>query len=837
MSVTATPQGFLHGQTLVPTATTAGSIGGAKTAYLGSANVVFGPYSLSLKNAGVSPLYFGSVSHTFTVTVYGSTPGQVAGSSPLTMVQLGSVSKKLTAALGQTVTGSISVPVVMPGVFTDIMVVAKFSPGPGGRPDAYQFPSSFTYPSANCGKVTPGLLSSTDACMQGAINPTGVLVPDVMPLSIVYEPPGNCSWSNLTFSSEVGSTMAMTQANSTATNNLWSYSAAGGLYSGASNTTQTVNNANSATATFNSTTTQAFGTSFGLPTQDPGNPFCNAGMQVGDTSATNGPGVGDEMVFVVQPTFLYWDTAGLTTYRLSTQQAPGTQETLGTAFVRQIDPARPSLRPSFMANMTTAQLQAIRGLDAFAPVHTGAAPVPQTTQPMACSSGASLSPSRFIYLGRRCTAAGSSLEVTQGTAFDSTTTSELTSGYQTIKSTNNDPAAKNASVVVGAIAGVAGATVGSFDTYGKASMAFDQFVLHNTSTTTVTQNISTNASLMNAQASTFAETFLERDQNQEVDMDLYYDTFFGTIAFNPVTSCHAPQTGNSCYATAFGNPIQAWRGSFAGAYGTFVGDVDKDGKKDLIAVNAGNVNVIRSTGTSFGGNEVWLNGAFFGSHGTLVADVDGDGRADLINLNDGSVTVKRSTGAAFGATETWWTSPFYGSHGTFAADVDGDGAADLVAVGDGYVGVIRSQGVGFGAYETWLTYSFFGSHGTYLADVDGDGQADLVALGDGYVAVVHSNGTSFVNYENWMPSSFYGTQGTLVADVTGDGRADLVAVNDTNVLVSASTGTAFGAASTWAVGSFAGAAGSLIGDVTGDRRADVVSLGTAFVSELDSVAP
>jgi FG-GAP-like repeat len=322
------------------------------------------------------------------------------------------------------------------------------------------------------------------------------------------------------------------------------------------------------------------------------------------------------------------------------------------------------------------------------------------------------------------------------------------------------------------------------------------------------------------------------------NVDMYLDLRVGSWVAQPT------YTNYSC--SKFGAWGLAWGGGFYGTHGTFLGDVDGDGKKDMVGVGDGYIGVIRSQGSTFSPTyETWLsNQNFFGSHGTLVGDIDGDGKADVVNLNDGSVTAKRSNGRTFGATEQWWGGAFYGTHGTFLADVDGDKKADLVGLGDGYVGVARSTGAGFGTYETWLNGSFYGAYGTYVADVDGDKKADLVGLGNGYVAVMQSSGTGFVNYQTWMNKTFSGTHGTLVDDVTGDGRADLVALNDNAVLVAPAPATGFAAPMarfappvSWWNGGFFGSVGALtlIGDVTGDGRADLVDMGPSAVGEIDVV--
>jgi FG-GAP-like repeat len=249
-------------------------------------------------------------------------------------------------------------------------------------------------------------------------------------------------------------------------------------------------------------------------------------------------------------------------------------------------------------------------------------------------------------------------------------------------------------------------------------------------------------------------------------------------------------TVSTSNGSGFNAPTTWWNASFYGGYGTFLGDVDGDGRADLVGCSSGYVGVILSdpiTGDSFGTYQTWY-GQFEGQNGTLLGDVDGDGRADLIALNASTVTVALSTGTSFAPAVTWWNSPFDGAHGTLVGDVDGDGRADLVGLGNGYIGVILSNGQGFGGYQTWWNNSFYGGYGTYLGDVDNDGKADLVGLGGGYVGVIKSTGTGFGAYQTWSNVSFDEQYGSFLGDVDGDGNADLVGLQNTDVDVMLATG-------------------------------------------------
>jgi hypothetical protein len=128
-----------------------------------------------------------------------------------------------------------------------------------------------------------------------------------------------------------------------------------------------------------------------------------------------------------------------------------------------------------------------------------------------------------------------------------------------------------------------------------------------------------------------------------------------------------------------------------GSTANLLGDVDGDGKDDLVAWSGlnptgpqrGAVQVSLSTGEAFGDFAVWKSGSdpapvVSGSTANLLADVNGDGRADLIAWNGrstnspnfGSVSVFLSTGTGFAPASVWFA-------GTIEAQVLFGGTANL----------------------------------------------------------------------------------------------------------------------------------------------------------------
>jgi FG-GAP-like repeat len=239
-----------------------------------------------------------------------------------------------------------------------------------------------------------------------------------------------------------------------------------------------------------------------------------------------------------------------------------------------------------------------------------------------------------------------------------------------------------------------------------------------------------------------------------------------------------------------------------------VGDVDGDGKADAVGFGQNGVFVGLSTGTAFNAPTQWV--AALGSaqgwtvSGTVrtVGDVNGDGKADLVGFGSDGVWVATSTGTAFNAP-TKWLAGLDAAHGwnttqfvRTVGDVNGDGKADAVGFGNDGVFVALSNGTTFDAVSKWST-SFDLSHGWTVSgyvrtvgDVNGDGRADIVGFGADGVYLALSMGDTFSLPSKrtadfgagWTVSNSVRTAG----DVNGGGKADLVGFDGDGVYVATS---------------------------------------------------
>ncbi len=262
---------------------------------------------------------------------------------------------------------------------------------------------------------------------------------------------------------------------------------------------------------------------------------------------------------------------------------------------------------------------------------------------------------------------------------------------------------------------------------------------------------------------------------------------------------------------------------------TLLGDVDGDGKADLVTNTGDSTFVALSNGSSFGIPVRWSTSLFFGSVTTLLADVNGDGKADLVAVNKDNVYVELSDGKSFGAPQPWWIGPFYGAKATLMADVNGDGQADLIAVNAESAWVALSTKTGFAPPTVWSPVPFYGSRATLAADVSGDGRADLIAVNDSTTwvsaATVSSTGVgSFLAPVPWSTSPFYGSYATLAGDLNGDKKADLIAVNGVSTWVMSSTGTSFAVGAPASATLFRGTLSMAVADVNGDKVPDLVAV-------------
>ncbi len=289
-----------------------------------------------------------------------------------------------------------------------------------------------------------------------------------------------------------------------------------------------------------------------------------------------------------------------------------------------------------------------------------------------------------------------------------------------------------------------------------------------------------------------------------------------------------------------------------------IGDVDGDGKLDLVVANEGSdsISVLRNTATSgsittgsFAAKVNFMAGTK--PYSVAISDLDGDGKADLAvgNYMSNTISVFRNT-----ATSGSITTGSFAGKVDFAVsnepssvainDLDGDGKPDLAVAnyGSATVSILRNTATtgsittgSFAAKQDFSTGT--NPYSIAIGDLDGDGKADIAVANEvsATVSVLRNTATSGSITAGSFASKVDFTTGTnpysvAIGDLDGNGKLDLVVANATSSTVSVFRNTATSGSIT--TGSFAakvdfatGASPYLIaiGDLDGDGRPDLAT--------------
>ncbi|HWZ82406.1 MAG TPA: FG-GAP-like repeat-containing protein [Terriglobales bacterium] len=254
------------------------------------------------------------------------------------------------------------------------------------------------------------------------------------------------------------------------------------------------------------------------------------------------------------------------------------------------------------------------------------------------------------------------------------------------------------------------------------------------------------------------------------------------------------------------------------AAASVLADVNGDGKPDLIVAHCcGGPAGFGAVGVLFGNADGTFQAAASydsggGSLGITVGDLNGDGKPDVVVANHGCPGLTTCVAVLLNnGNGTFKPTVVYDSGGredfsgigitapVLIADVNGDGKADILVVnqsamnyGDGLVGVLI--GNGDGSFQAIANYDSggFDAVAMAVADFNGDGKPDVAVVscgpaggtacpnGKGVLAVLLNNGNG-----TFQPAQIYATKGTIAgggapvvaADINGDGKPDLLVGN------------------------------------------------------------
>jgi Bacterial Ig-like domain (group 3)/FG-GAP-like repeat len=197
----------------------------------------------------------------------------------------------------------------------------------------------------------------------------------------------------------------------------------------------------------------------------------------------------------------------------------------------------------------------------------------------------------------------------------------------------------------------------------------------------------------------------------------------------------------------------------------------------------------------------------YGPTGMASGDLNGDGKPDLVIATPGSLSVSvllNKGDGTFLPVVYYAVSDVASATSVVVADFNGDGKLDIAATGDGCCGgaVAILLGNGDGTFQTPVGYAVGGgSPGSVVAaDMNGDGKLDLVIPSQGTVSLSYATvGVLLGNGDGtFQPvivttlTSFGGIQASLiVADFNKDSKPDVAFLveGELNVLLGKGDGT------------------------------------------------
>ncbi|MCX6318618.1 MAG: VCBS repeat-containing protein [Bacteroidetes bacterium] len=217
-----------------------------------------------------------------------------------------------------------------------------------------------------------------------------------------------------------------------------------------------------------------------------------------------------------------------------------------------------------------------------------------------------------------------------------------------------------------------------------------------------------------------------------------------------------------------------------------VGDIDGDGKADIIANGAQTLFRNISTGTNIDFQRI--NFAGVGQGNCALQDMDLDGRPDIIFADAASnfVSISRNTGVpgsiSFANPSTFFTGQ--GAYYVSVADMNGDSKPDMAVANqiEGTISILKNMSTTGNLQFVLQTNIQAAANGQglnsiALGDYNQDGKPDLLAgvMNNGKMRFYQNNSSSELSFfETQLFSDVLSTYQFIPYDINGDSRLDAV---------------------------------------------------------------
>jgi hypothetical protein len=336
---------------------------------------------------------------------------------------------------------------------------------------------------------------------------------------------------------------------------------------------------------------------------------------------------------------------------------------------------------------------------------------------------------------------------------------------------------------------------------------------------------------------------LPADTTAAITGDVNNDGHVDAVVGGPagITIMLGNGTGNLTLGKSYvsGPPLFGAGGEFAA-----LGDVNEDGKKDVLAVQASGIVILDGDGTGAFNDALSYHTSIVTPRYVLVADFNNDGKKDFATASFNNVGLNSSgIEVALGNGNGGFTKKSVINFGTSApavlaaADFNNDGKLDLAATlpASGTVAILLNDGTGGFTADGFSAPSFFVGLQTSsikAGDFNNDGQTDLIVMAPMasrlFVLLGNGAGSFTVAISTSVQSTASFADDLAVADFDGNGKADVAVIRSGDQLVNVLLGDGTGQFSSTALLPVSGVPVSVLArDLNADGKPDIAVINTS----------
>ncbi len=443
--------------------------------------------------------------------------------------------EEFTLQAGQEKTFTITVN--MPGALSAVDIRAEVADSVIPIPDP--IPADFTQGTFQISKsISPDCAVADASCLQVGIDPLGIELA-LAPVTILYEPPGNCSSASFSANALQGTSLAFDQANAVGNGTLTTIPDPSG-----SSTTSSV------TATKTDDTSKSIQVQVALGatffTQE-STTNCNQPPTSCSSRTTGGPGHGDVFVLLDNAPIVYWNTGNLSNARFAGEGEPIPPGQLPSAHISfTADDVKniPAQLPGTMAVRTQADRNAVLSLDPLVALAQASSGGAATTAPVL-----SLPLPRYVPLNLGVgPGPNESQQIVESVTDTQATTGVIKTAIDQVNSSMT--AANGATTVLEKIDldaigsnGIAGSAAKKLAASGNPAFGFigseidsllGTLTAQPTTKTTMQTTLTNSTTVGSANIGGSVQNACFRDSTRSLNVQLYWDQLFGTFAYQEI---------------------------------------------------------------------------------------------------------------------------------------------------------------------------------------------------------------------------------------------------------------------------------------------------------------